>query len=106
MVYTIDEIKEKISPIAKKWGIPLVYLFGSYARGEADDESDIDLAFDYNNSNVVGLDYFTLLRELKSEYKTNIDLLSIDQISEKHMFGNHIEREFEKDKIIIFEKES
>lgn len=42
-VYTIDEIRERIIPIAKRFDIQRVILFGSYARGEATAESDIDL---------------------------------------------------------------
>lgn len=48
-VYTIDEIKEKVAPIAKKYNIDRVYLFGSYARGEADENSDVDLLLDYEH---------------------------------------------------------
>lgn len=47
MIYTIDEIKQKVAPIAKKYNIEKVYLFGSYARGEADENSDVDLLLDY-----------------------------------------------------------
>ena len=42
-IYTIDEIREKVKPIAEKYGIEKVWLFGSYARGEATEESDVDL---------------------------------------------------------------
>jgi predicted nucleotidyltransferase len=42
MVYSIEEIKERLKPIAEKYSIDKVALFGSYARGEADEESDID----------------------------------------------------------------
>jgi predicted nucleotidyltransferase len=41
-VYSIDEIKEMVRPIARKHGVDAIYLFGSYARGEATAESDID----------------------------------------------------------------
>ena len=37
MIYTIDEIRRKVVPIAKKYGVKKLSLFGSYARGEADD---------------------------------------------------------------------
>lgn len=40
---TIDELKKKILPVAKKHNIEEIYLFGSYARGEATINSDIDL---------------------------------------------------------------
>ena len=35
MIYTLDEIKKRILPVIEKYGIPAMYLFGSYARGEA-----------------------------------------------------------------------
>ena len=38
MVYTIDQIKDKIYPVAEKYDLSKVYLFGSYARGEADEK--------------------------------------------------------------------
>ena len=46
MCYTIEEIKTKTIPIAKKHGISRMCLFGSYARGEANDNSDIDIYVD------------------------------------------------------------
>ena len=46
MRYTIEEIKAKTVPIAVKHGISRMCLFGSYARGEANDESDVDLYVD------------------------------------------------------------
>lgn len=46
MVYTIDQIKAIVTPIAEKYHLPAIYLFGSYARGTATDGSDIDLLVD------------------------------------------------------------
>ena len=45
-VYTIAEIKGCILPIAIKYGVERVYLFGSYAKGCATADSDIDLRID------------------------------------------------------------
>lgn len=42
-VYSFEEISEKVRSIAEKHGLRSAYLFGSYARGDADEESDIDL---------------------------------------------------------------
>ena len=53
--YTISEIQEKIKPIAEQYGLAAVYLFGSYARGTATDESDIDLLIDRSDSRVTSL---------------------------------------------------
>ena len=45
-VYTIEEIKRRITPVAEKYRLAAVYLFGSYARGEAREDSDVDLVVD------------------------------------------------------------
>ena len=42
-VYSIDEIREIVAPIAKQHGVDKVFLFGSYARGDATPASDVDL---------------------------------------------------------------
>ena len=40
-VYSIDEIREIVAPIAKQHGVDKVFLFGSYARGDATPASDV-----------------------------------------------------------------
>lgn len=42
MPYTIEEIRTKAMPIAIRYGVDALSLFGSYARGEADEKSDLD----------------------------------------------------------------
>ena len=42
-VLTIKQIKQLIKPVISKYQIEEVFLFGSYARGEANSNSDIDI---------------------------------------------------------------
>ena len=56
-IYAIDELRALISPIAAQYGVDRIFLFGSYARGQATENSDVDLRID--KGNVKGL--FTLL---------------------------------------------
>lgn len=41
--YTVSQLREIVSPIAKAHGVASVALFGSYATGKADTKSDVDL---------------------------------------------------------------
>ena len=43
---TIDTIKTAVTKVGKKYGIKNAYLFGSYARGEANEDSDVDIIID------------------------------------------------------------
>ncbi len=45
-IYTIEEIKSIVFPIARAHDVDRIYLFGSYARGEATANSDVDLRVD------------------------------------------------------------
>jgi len=55
MVYTMGQLKEKIAPVALKYGLFAVYVFGSYARGEATEASDIDILVDRTGAQLHGL---------------------------------------------------
>ena len=46
MIYTIEQIKSIAAPIARSYGVKSLSLFGSYARGEATESSDIDILVD------------------------------------------------------------
>lgn len=55
MIYSVDEIACRIQPVAKAYGLRAVYLFGSYARGEAREKSDIDLLIDTTGTTLCSL---------------------------------------------------
>jgi len=42
-MYSVEQLKNIITPIAKKHGVKSVSLFGSYSKGEATENSDVDL---------------------------------------------------------------
>ncbi len=46
MIYSHEQIRDLTAPIAASYGIKSLSLFGSYARGEATETSDIDLLID------------------------------------------------------------
>lgn len=78
-IYTIDEIAAAVKPIAEKYGIDKVWLFGSYARGEATDKSDIDLLVDRRDFMSM-FELGGMLEDLKEELKKNVDILTINAL--------------------------
>ena len=49
MKLSIEDIKEKITPILEKYDVKYAGVFGSVARGEARDDSDIDILIKITN---------------------------------------------------------
>ena len=77
MILTIEEIIKKVAPIAKKYNLKEVYLFGSYARSEAREDSDIDLLYvKFDNSMSLTTKYM-LLDELEDSLGKKVDLVSL-----------------------------
>lgn len=66
MCYTLDEIKEKTIPIALTYGIQSLSLFGSYARNEADDNSDVDICIEKGSLRSL-LQYFSFVHDLEKK---------------------------------------
>ena len=73
-VYTINEIKNIIKPILNKHGITDINLFGSYARGDARPDSDIDIYCDKGNIRTL-IDQVVLEEELENALNKKIDLV-------------------------------
>ena len=60
-IYAVSEISRIIAPILEKYGVSRAYLFGSYARGDALPESDIDLRIDGGHGVCLGSADFTAI---------------------------------------------
>ena len=74
-VYTINEIKNIVSPIASQYGVDRVFLFGSYARGEATSESDIDFRVDRGRLRGL-LALGGMYSDLQEKFDKKLDLLT------------------------------
>ena len=82
--YSIDEIARRVEPIARKYKLCAVYLFGSYARGEATADSDIDLLVDLAGSGIDSLFKFGgLYSELEAALEAPIDLITVGSMEEQ-----------------------
>ena len=103
--YTIDEIRYRITPVAKKYGLVAVYLFGSYARGEATAESDVDLLVDLSGTQIDSLFKLGgLYSDLEDALETGIDLVTVDSIEEPtdRRSQIHFREAIQKERVMIY----
>ena len=81
MVYTLQEIRSLVLPIIQKYHIPEMYLFGSYARGEATAESDLDFLVDTTGTELTSLLRLGALYCDREEFfNKQIDLITVRSI--------------------------
>ena len=72
---TIDKIKATVSKYGKEYGIKSAYLFGSYAKGNAKEGSDVDLLIEKGKINTYK-EYSGFLYSVEDELGTHVDLLT------------------------------
>lgn len=75
----IDEIKRKIIPILKDYNVTKAGIFGSYARGEQNKRSDIDILIKINDAAGL-LTLIDLKLELQKAVKMKVDLVEYETI--------------------------
>ena len=93
---SIKELQNLIKPVAVKYGVERISLFGSYARGDAKPGSDIDLRVD--KGSIRG--YFKLAgfhRELEETLDMPVDVVTSGGLDSG--FLSHIG----KDEVVLYE---
>lgn len=89
-IFTIKDIVRLVKPVAEKYGVKAIYLFGSYARGEADGNSDLDFLVFW------GEDFkptMIFAEELRGILKKEVDVFEISEINKGSDFYNTIMKE-------------
>ena len=95
MVYTNEQIREIAAPIAASYGVKSLSLFGSYARGEAKKNSDVDIYCESGDIKTL-IDQGFLEDELKNALGKEIDLVFIGSTMD-----DYFKQQLEGDKIRI-----
>ena len=90
----IDYIKNFFSgrPVKK------AYVFGSYSRGEADENSDIDILVELDHTKPIGMKFFSYKDELEQILQKKVDLVSDEGLSK------YVKPFIDKNKVLIYER--
>lgn len=94
-IYSISTIQSLLKPVFDSYHIKNAVLFGSYAKGAASQNSDVDILVD---SGLKGLAFFGLLEDVVTALDKNVDLLDRSQI----VPDSQVEREIAKSGVLIY----
>ena len=96
-ILTVQKIKDVCSDILSSYDVEYCYLFGSYAKGVAKEDSDVDLLI---STSISGIGFYDLVETLHEGLKKKVDVLNIEGLN------NNLEliNEILKDRIKIMDK--
>ena len=97
-VFTVDELKKLLIPVFQNYNVRRAVLFGSYSKGSATPESDVDLMVD---SGLKGLKFIGLIGDIKQSLcGKEVDVLDVTHIDS----GSSVDREIRKTGVEIYAK--
>ena len=76
-ILPLDLIKQTLSDVLGSKPVDFAYLFGSYAKGEADAKSDVDIMV---SGAITGLEFFSLGGELERALHKNVDIIRFSDV--------------------------
>ena len=96
-ILSFDDIKRIVNQVLSQHEVEYCYLFGSYAKGEANAKSDVDLLV---ATEITGMAFFGLCEYLREALHKKVDLLNLAQLNNNKQLLNDVL----KDGIKIYQK--
>ena len=74
---SIEQIKNATEKVAPHYPVNKVLLFGSYANGKADENSDVDMLVEFSISPISLFELAGFNQELREELNTPVDTVKL-----------------------------
>lgn len=88
-LYTTQQIQDILTPIFTNYNVRKAVLFGSYAKGLAKTNSDVDILVD---SGLKGLAFYGLLEDVVTSLGKDVDMIDVSQVIPNSDVDNEIKR--------------
>jgi len=97
---SITDIKTAVESVVKNTKVEKIVLFGSYAKGTANERSDIDLYIDSNRA-ITGLAFFGLRGRIEDALGMEVDLIADLSVTP----NSPIEKQINESGVVIYERQ-
>jgi predicted nucleotidyltransferase len=98
-VYSIDEIRMQLTPVFKSVPVYKAVLFGSYAKGNATADSDVDIVID-SKGELLNMAFYGVLEDVTQSLGKNVDLIEFSEIKK----GTPIFYEIERQGVLLYDR--
>lgn len=86
-ILAIGQIKDICTNVFQNFNIEYCYLFGSYAKGNATEVSDVDLLI---STSISGMQFYDLVEALREGLQKKVDVLNREQLNDNPALTNEI----------------
>ncbi len=86
-ILKLEKIRSIVSNVLSSYNAEYCYLFGSYAKGNATETSDVDLLL---STSVTGIKFYGLVEELRTELKKKVEIITPSTLDNNQKLLNEI----------------
>ncbi|MBL0129023.1 MAG: nucleotidyltransferase domain-containing protein [Flavobacteriales bacterium] len=91
-----EQLMERLRAYFSAQPVKQAYLFGSYARGVADERSDVDILVELDHTTPIGLGFVQMSLDLEALLGRRVDLVTTKGLSP------HVKPFVDRDKTLIY----
>ena len=81
---SVEELRSIVAPLAEKYGVDKVYLFGSVARGDHNENSDYDFCIELGKIRSISV-FSEFFQDLRDAVKCDIDLVDTKSVGSEFL---------------------
>ncbi len=91
-ILSIDEIKTMLFPIFEMAPVYRAILFGSYAKGNPTNKSDIDIVID-SKGELLNINFYGILEDITNRLNKRVDLFEVTELKNNAAMQSAVEQE-------------
>lgn len=99
-IYSIADIKNKLVTLLADGPVKKAVLFGSYAKGNADEKSDIDLLID-SNGELNAINFYGVVGQIADAFDVSVDVIERMEVEE----DSPVDREIKQTGVVVYDSQ-